>query len=304
METVPQSLPLSKGQEALELAAKVEGRSPRTLRAYRYVLGSFQTWLGQRDLGQVDVHVLRAYLTHLQGYLRPASVHHHFPGLHTFFTFLHRESLLAHNPIAHIRAPKVDEHFPEVFSEEEIHRLLAASNRRTFEGFRNYVMLLTLLDTGMRLGELMGLHFADVDLSGRSIRVRGKGGKERLVFMGRGLTRAMYEWRKRRGYQPYVEDLFCTRNGGRLTGRNIHRVLERLGRRARVDGRCNPHKFRHTFGHRYILAGGDPFSLRDLMGHSTITVTMLYVRMAGTPHLREQHARYSPVDRLRGPAVF
>jgi integrase/recombinase XerD len=72
-----------------------------------------------------------------------------------------------------------------------------------------------------------------------------------------------------------------------------------MARKAKVSGKHNHHKSRNKFGHRYILAGGDPFSLRDLMGHTTVTITMLYVRMAGTPHLREQHARYSPVDKRR-----
>ncbi len=261
---------------------------------------SFQAWLGQRDLCHVDATLLRAYLAHLQERLRPASVHHHFRGLHAFLSFLHREGLLSQNPIAQIRAPKLGEYFPEVFSEEEIHRFLATPDRHTFEGFRNYVMVLTLLDTGMRLGELIGLGISDVKLAGRSLRVRGKGGKERLVFMGRRLTRGIYEWLRRRGHQPYSDVLFCTRHGDSLKSRNVNRIFERIARRAKVAGRWNPHKFRHTFGHHYILAGGDPFSLRDLMGHSTVTVTMLYVRMAGTPHLREQHARYSPVDRLQG----
>lgn len=198
-----------------------------------------------------------------------------------------------------MRAPKLRDYFPEVFLEDEIHGLLAIPNRRTFEVLRNHVMMLTLPDTGLRLGELIGLNVSDVDLTGRSLKVRGKGGKERLVFMGRKLTRAMYEWRKQRGYQPYVEALFCTRHGEGLKVRNVHQIFGRIASKAKVGGRCNPHKFRHKFGHRYILAGGDPFSLRDLMGHTTITVTMLYVRMAGTPHLREQHARYSPVDKLR-----
>jgi integrase/recombinase XerD len=117
-----------------------------------------------------------------------------------------------------------------VFSEGEIHRLLATPNRRTFEGLRKYVMILTLLDSGLRLGELIGLKVADVDLTGRSLKVRGKGGKERLVFMGRKLTRAMYEWRKRRGYQPYVEELFCARQGEGLKGRIVHQILGRMAR--------------------------------------------------------------------------
>jgi integrase/recombinase XerD len=300
MDTVPQTLTFSKAWEAFELAGRVEGRSRKTFAAYRYVLGSFQKWLGERELCHVDTSLLRGYITHLQERLRPASVHHHFRGLHAFLSFLHREGLLAPNPIAQIRAPKLGEYFPEVFSEEEIHRLLATPDRRTFEGFRNYAMVLAFLDTGMRLGELTGLETSDADLAGRALRVRGKGKKERLVFMGRKLTRVIYEWLKRRGHQPYSDILFCTRHGDSLKLRNVNRILERIAKRAKVTGRWNPHKFRHTFGHRYILAGGDPFSLRDLMGHSTVTVTMLYVRMAGTPHLREQHARYSPVDRLQG----
>ena len=114
MDTVPQALSFSKAWEAFELAARVEGRPRKTLVAYRYVLGSFKRWLGVRELCQVNANLLRAYITHLQERLRPASVHHHFRGLHAFLSFLRREGLLTPNPIAQIRAPKLGEHFPEV----------------------------------------------------------------------------------------------------------------------------------------------------------------------------------------------
>jgi site-specific recombinase XerD len=160
-------------------------------------------------------------------------------------------------------------------------------------------MLLTFLDGMLRLKELMDLELADINLQARSIRVRhGKGDKERTVYMGRRLTRAMRDWIHVRSHVIGEDRVFISRGGYGLDKRNIQRTLQRLADKAGVK-KVGPHVLRHTGATLFIRNGGDPFSLQQLLGHSSITTTQVYVHMAGTA-LREAHAKASPVDRLLG----
>jgi integrase/recombinase XerD len=160
-------------------------------------------------------------------------------------------------------------------------------------------MLLTFIDTGIRLSELIQLNLSDLNLRDSSLRIEhGKGDKERHVFMGRKLNRAMRMWINARGITIAQDALFISKNGERLEKRNIQRILHRLADKAGLkDVKVSPHRLRHTFAVEYIRNGGDPFSLQRILGHSSISTTTIYVHLAGAG-LREAHAKASPVDRL------
>lgn len=283
--------------ELFELRNKVDGLSAHTQRNYSYVLRRFQTWFG--DKTEVDTNVLRAYFLMLQDEnlsLPTLATHHR--GLKTFFGFLVKEGHMDKNPVEGIRKPKIDKLYPYVLENAQFQALLKAPNRSTFEGLRNYTMLLTFLDTGLRVTELTKLNMQDLNLSNRSLTVVGKGNKERTVYMGRNVTKALSKYLTRRGFHPYEDAVFVTRAGDRLNARNVHQIVARLGKRAGITGvRCSPHTLRHTFATVYIRNGGDPFSLQRLLGHADIQTVMVYVHMVGKD-LREAQAKYSPMDRL------
>ncbi|MCX6095081.1 MAG: tyrosine-type recombinase/integrase [Candidatus Bipolaricaulota bacterium] len=186
-------------------------------------------------------------------------------------------------------------------TEPEIKAVVAAVRQKTWNGIRNRAMLLTLLDTGVRLGELIALNLGDLDLGAARIRIRsGKGERERYVFVGRVVLRSLRGWIDTRGHGQEFWPLFVTRGGQRLDRRNVQRILERISARAGLGGKhIHPHLLRHTFATHYIMNGGDPFSLQRILGHSDIQTTMIYVNLAGVG-LKEAHAKASPVDALFG----
>ena len=243
---------------------------------------------------------VRRWIAHkLDAGYRKATVNIRLRALKAAFNWLYREGRLKENPFAGIRPLRVPKQYPKVLAESEVLALVKAarSQATTPTGKRNYAMLLTLLDAMLRLQELIDLELADVNLQARSLRVRhGKGDKERIVFMGRRLTKAMRDWLAVRGHVPGSDWVFISRSGEKLDKRNVQRILERLGRKA-GGVKVSPHMLRHTGATLYIRNGGDPFSLQRLLGHSDIQTTMIYVHMAGSA-LREAHARASPVDRL------
>jgi site-specific recombinase XerD len=298
VETPPRRL--SDALEWAKLHGRIEGRSPRTLEAYEAAFRSLMAHIGDVPLDELRPGDLRRWMAALldAGYAK-ASVSLWLRSVRAVLSRLHREGLLRENPALSVQPPKTPQHYPRVLSESEVLALLKAARAQaqTWHGKRNWAMLLTLLDAMLRLKELIDLELQDVNLQARSIRVRhGKGDKERVVFMGRRLTKAMRDWLSVRGHVLGSDWVFISRSGERLDKRNVQRILERLGKRA-GGVKVSPHMLRHTGATLFIRNGGDPFSLQRLLGHSDIQTTMVYVHMAGSA-LREAHAKASPVDRL------
>lgn len=299
------NLVLSSARDLFFLKAKVEGLLSKTIRNYNYVLDSFADWFSGAEAGRnaeiesIDHHLIRKYLLVLQEKnLSKATLATHHRILRVFFNFLKREGFIDHSPLEKITAPRLPKQYPYILEEHQVKALIKVPELNTFAGLRNYVILLTFFDTGIRLGELVRLNLQDVNLMNRSLRVTGKGEKTREVFMGRKLVKAMHRWIQKRGFTPYEEALFTSHRGERLTADYTEHLVNRLGRKAGITGvRCSPHTLRHTFSTNYIRNGGDPFSLQQLLGHSDIKTVMIYVHMAGVA-LREAHAKYSPVDRM------
>ena len=221
--------------------------------------------------------------------------------IRAFAGFLEREGLVEVSPMTGVDIPRVPQSMPKILNAQEIQKLLRAAKSGTWYGIRNHAMLAMFLDTGLRLSELINLTAADVDLHSQSILVRnGKGSKDRQVYIGRTLARALRRWAEVRPYGHEADAYFSTRDGRRLDKRNIARIIERISSRARMgEQRIHPHLLRHTFATHFIKNGGDPFSLQRLLGHSDIKTTMIYVNLAGND-LRNAHAKASPLDRLSG----
>ncbi|MBI1741526.1 tyrosine-type recombinase/integrase [Candidatus Acetothermia bacterium] len=295
---------LADAIDAFLLYARIEARLPSTMHCYEEAFQDLIGFVGTINipLTQLTAGEFRRWIaTRLdQGYAK-TTINVRLRVFRTLFFWLVREGYILENPLAHIKPLKVPKQYPFVLSDAQAQALVKAVDRQSWAGKRNWTLLLILLDGMLRLSELVNLEVRDVSFSAHSIRVRhGKGDKERIVFMGKRLTRAMQDWFHLRG-QPIGEDrLFITKAGSSLTKRSVSRILKRLATKAKIkDVRCSPHTLRHTGATLFIKYGGDPFSLQRLLGHSDISTTMIYVHMAGTA-LREAHAKASPVDRLLG----
>jgi len=158
---------------------------------------------------------------------------------------------------------------------------------------------LLFLDCGIRLSELVNLKISDIDFSAGQFKVLGKGAKERIVPMGlttrRALIRYMEHYRPQ-PVNPQENRLFLTMAGDPISRDSVTKIIERLARRTNVT-RMHPHLLRHTFAVRYLVNGGDVFTLRKILGHSTLEMTRKYVTLA-SGDVKEKHRQYSPVDNL------
>jgi len=277
------------------LCGRVEGKKSNTLRWYKETLTSFVAFVDQEGLNQFS---LRKYVNGLVDRLKIATVDNHVRAIKAFLRFLYKEGHIEEDLGATLKRPRLPKQFPHVLNDEQVAALLKVPDKKTWEGFRNYVMLLVFLDTGLRLSEVLSLTLDRVDLARGSLLVVGKGEKEREVYMGKTLRREMSRWLKMRGFHPYEDRVFVTRDGRPLKKRGVERIIERLAKKAGIEGvRCSPHTLRHTFATSFIRNGGDVFTLQRILGHSHIETCMVYVHMSGK-HVQEAMLRFLPVDRM------
>lgn len=272
--------------------------SSHTVRAYQADVGQFlDVTAGRaraaRDALTVDhftVDAVRAYLAdlHARGQRR-SSTARRLASVRAFGRYLVREDLLADDPTALVGAPRKDQTLPVHLGTEDMGKLLDAPDRESVAGRRNHAILELFYASGLRLSELVDLDLEDVNLSGRIVRVRGKGGKERLVPFNApaaaALRAMLADARGSRGES--VRDargrrrtpLFRNLQGGRLTTRSVDRVVRRSVRDAHLAPGISPHALRHTFATHLLQAGADLRAIQELLGHSRLSTTQRYTHL-------------------------
>ena len=221
--------------------------------------------------------------------------------IRAFFSWLVAEGFLEANPFAMVKIPRAPKKIIPTFSTDQIGQLLAVIDTDSPQGYRDYAIILTLLDTGLRVSELIGLLLPHVSLEEAQLKVLGKGNKERVVPVGRKVTQYLVRYINR--YRPppirlKADRLFLSWDGYPLTKDRMGSILRDYGQKAGIEGvRCSPHTLRHTAAVSYLRQGGDPFTLQRLLGHSTLDMTRRYCELADLD-LKRVHQRASPVDNL------
>lgn len=231
--------------------------------------------------------------------LSPTTINHRMRSTKQLFKYLELESLIKCNPVERLERKKIKGVAIEAFSEEQLTILLKQPNKNRFVGFRDYVLMLILLDTGVRVSELVAIRLEDIRMTDNEIMIpRGKGGKSRRVYVSVKTKNALRRYIKARGDISGNPFLFVTSENAPMKQRTVQERLTIYGKKAKIEGvRVSPHTFRHTFAKMYIMGGGDPFSLQALLGHSTLDMVKHYVNLWGSD-LQKMHRQYSPVDRL------
>jgi len=255
--------------------------SENTIAGYRSDLAQLLLFLGDRLLGASQSN-LRAFLASRHRELSPRSMSRKLAAIRAFYRFAKRRGWLDTSPAAKIRTPQIPKTLPKFLDRDEMVSLLKAPNGDTPLGLRDRALLELLYATGMRVSELTGLNLPDVDMRERTVRVRGKGGKERLVPFGVHARQAVSDYFPARegllsrSKKPDPHALFLNRLGGRLSDRSVRRLLDRAIVRAGVLHNISPHSLRHTFATHLLQAGADLRSIQELLGHSSLSTTQGY----------------------------
>jgi integrase/recombinase XerC len=273
--------------------------SPNTVRAYGEDLAQFADHL-RRELGRegrpadADHLMIRSFLAELarRGLSRTSSARK-LAGLRTFFRYLCREGRLDANPARLVATPRRARTIPPVLDEREVESLLDVPGA-SLQSVRGRAILELLYATGIRCAELVSLDVADMDLDARTVRVLGKGRKERLVLFGAKARLALREWLAERARRPSRTDaLFVNARGGRLSDRSVRALLARRVRQVALERRCSPHTLRHSFATHLLIRGADLRTIQELLGHASLSTTQRYTHV-DTRHLLEVYKKAHP----------
>lgn len=287
--------------EFIAALASEKGYSAHTCRAYRNNLEEFRTYIqgtvgggkpvGKRaetdpvSLDQVDALTIRGYLGYLHKRNKKSTIARKLSALRSFFTYLIKRGRLEESPAALILTPKQDQSIPVYLPVDDMFRLLDAIDTGTLPGLRNRALFETLYSAGIRVSELTGLDTEDVDLAGRTVRVTGKGSRERMVPIGKKAAEAVRSYRERleKDKGIGVEEngaLFRNHRGGRLTSRSVARILEKIARQIGIVIPVSPHALRHSFATHMLDSGADLRVVQELLGHKSLSTTQKYTHVS------------------------
>ncbi|MFK2902444.1 tyrosine recombinase XerC [Dyella ginsengisoli] len=259
--------------------------SPHTLAGYRRDLDKLLRYMQAQQLAgfeALDPHHLRRFIAaeHRAG-LAPKSLQRLLSSCRSLFRHLSREGLLTHDPALGVRGPKVHRKLPQVLDVDEAASLIEGGGEGAL-AVRDRAMLELFYSSGLRLSELTGLHWQDLDLDGGEVRVLGKGSKTRIVPVGRHAVNALRALGVAEGMAPQ-SPVFRGRGGASISPRTVQARLKTLALAHGSAKRIHPHLLRHTFASHMLESSGDLRAVQELLGHADIATTQIYT------HLDFQH---------------
>ena len=286
--------------DEFKLAKSISGRARKTLEKYDLVLDALQETLPLRDrtpLSEITPHHIRVYLGWLKEKNRSIlTIDTYYRTLSTFFSWASEEYGVG-NPMIRVDKPRLPRLLPKFLPKEAFLKMLEACDE-TKAPERNKAILLLLVDTGIRAGELVNLKIRDVDMEKREIKVFGKNSEERILpfseAVARALTDYVHWWDDKDS--PLFLSLATKRS---LTVSGLRTMITRVARRAGIEERVYTHLLRHTFAHYWIENGGDVETLQVALGHKSIETTMIY-SLSSYREVKAKHRQVSPAKKLVG----
>ncbi len=277
--------------------------SEHTTRAYVSDLLSFLIWLDNTPPQDADYNKLREYIYFIQRFeYQKTTLARKIAAIRTFYKYLYRERIIDTNPAISLNAPKRPKPLPKFLTTEEIENILNHVKINTPAGFRNRVILELLWATGMRVSELSGLNFGNLNLENNEIKVMGKGAKERIVLISDRAKKYLTQYinTARNLIAPGFtvsndEDapLFINNTGYRLQNKSIRNAINETVKELELQKKVTPHVFRHSFATRLIENGADLRVVQELLGHAGISNTQIYTHVS-TKHLKEVYDKAHP----------
>ncbi|HPW45254.1 MAG TPA: tyrosine recombinase XerC [bacterium] len=271
-----------------------KGSSLHTHKNYMVDLTQFFTFLSTKYpdimskepsfLSNVDPNTVREYLGKMIKDRSPSSMARKLASLRTFFQFCLRKGVVPSNPAKEVATPKVPKRIPRFLTVDEVFSLIDAPSGNEALGSRDKAIIELLYASGLRVGELVDLDVDSIDLAAKTVRVMGKGRKERIVPMGEKACSAIASYLNYRAAlcpeSAEENALFVNRRGGRLTARSVERMLNKYIKVCGLQKKVTPHVLRHTFATHLLGSGADMRGIQELLGHASLSTTQKYTHVS------------------------
>jgi site-specific recombinase XerD len=285
--------------DAFKLDCRLRNLTSKTIEGYYERLGYLFDYLQANSIAfdDIDRKVIQKYILSLNGSVSDETINGRIRVYRRFFNFLHEEGYCdRENPMIGVRLLRTARRTKPVVDTNDVQRIIASLESKSYEGNRNKVMVFLFWDGMLRLRELLSLKLDDIDLDGRLIKVFGKGRKERMVPLGIKTLRLLHQYLiKWRGKYP-GDYLICMRNGRPLTERHCHKIIQTIGKKAGL--KLYPHLLRHSAATWYIQQGGNPAVLQKILGHSSLLVTQNYLHLSNADTV-SSYDSFSPANCLK-----
>ncbi len=277
--------------------------SPQTVKNYRRDIDSLARWCesgGVDDWDDIDSEHIRSWAAQcFRRGLSARSIQRQLSAVRSFFRYLLRERAVSGNPAAGVAAPKAKKRLPDNLDADRMARLLEIEGEGPLVD-RDRAILELLYSSGLRLSELRDLDLLDIDLADGTVRVTGKGNKDRIVPVGRLAREALKAWLKSRAALAHPDEaaVFVSQRGTRLSTRSIQDRVKYWARRQGIDANVYPHLFRHSFATPLLESSHDLRGVQELLGHANISTTQVYTHL-DFQHLAQIYDRTHPRARKK-----
>ena len=282
----------------------MEGLADRSLKNHAVHMKYFAEFIGHLHptdtVCRFDVEVCRMYINYMlyEKQLSNVTVNIRLRTLKTYLRWLYREEYLDNDISARIKLLKEPKDIVKSLSDKNVLKMLKAPDMTSYDGFRDYTLMLLMLDCGVRVNEAVNIKVSDVDLKSGLIVIRGKVAKARTSrYLPISIKTVKYMKELIRiAAKNECEYVFQSVYGGKISSERISRNFSTYGKKMDIKERCTPHVFRHTFATNFVRAGGDVFTLQKILGHSTLVTSRRYVQL-NTDDIREKHSKANLLDR-------
>ena len=260
--------------------------SKLTIDGYYRDLSIFLEYLNENNISSynaVDYKDIRLYINYLYDLkYTNKTISRHISSLRSFFKYLKKENIIDNNPMLLVSNPKLDKKLPKYLNFDDTEKLLNAFDNKNYVSIRNSLILEILYSTGIRVGEIANIKVSDISISNETIKVTGKGNKERIVYFGsrcKNLLNLYFKESYNKLNKNNVDYLLLSKTGKKINEREIRTIVDDAAVIAGIKIKISPHVLRHTFATHMLQDGADLRSVQELLGHENLSTTQIYTHL-------------------------
>jgi len=260
--------------------------SSLTTQGYLKDLDIFLEFLNENNIknyNDIEYSDIRLYINHLYDLkYNNKTISRNISSLRSFFKYLKNNNIIKNNPMLLISNPKLDKKLPKYLNYKDIEKLLTAYDINNYLGIRNSLILEMLYSTGIRVGEIVNIELSNISIVDRTIKISGKGNKERMVYFGTRCLELLELYLKNSYNEINVNNLkylFLSKTGKQISDREIRKIVDDASIIAGINMKISPHVLRHTFATHMLTEGADLRSVQELLGHENLSTTQVYTHL-------------------------